>query len=139
MWLTIIKYTHSRSLFKALKMLCFNKYKSNLRTLRGKTWRDKMFSIILWSSLTSQNKKDIHLLIDAAAGSCLIVLLFHSFESSSKRSHLFQNEWILNLVITLPAVLHAPPPPTPKWIPKGINQAFYAQNPAVTPISQWHT
>ena len=108
MWLTIIKYTHSRSLFKALKMLCFNKYKSNLRTLRGKTWRHKMFSIILWSSLTSQNKKDIHLLIDAAAGSCLIVLLFHSFESSSKRSHLFQNEWIPNLVITLPAVLHAP-------------------------------
>ena len=138
MWLTIIKYTHSRSLFKALKMLCFNKYKSNLRTLRGKTWRDKMFSIILWSSLTSQNKKDIHLLIQAAAGSCLIVLLFHFLESSSKRSHLFQNEWILSLVITLPAVLHAPPP-TLKWIPKGINQAFYAQNPAVTPISQWHT
>ena len=90
MWLTIIKYTHSRSLFKALKMLCFNKYKWNLRTLREKTWRDKMFSIILWSSLTSQNKKDIHLLIQAAAGSCLIVLLFHFLESSSKRSHLFQ-------------------------------------------------
>ena len=111
MWLTIIKYTHSRSLFKALKMLCFNKYKWNLRTLREKTWRDKMFSIILWSSLTSQNKKDIHLLIQAAAGSCLIVLLFHFLESSSKRSHLFLNEWILSLVITLPAVLHAPPPP----------------------------
>ena len=73
-------------------MLCFNKYKSNLRTLRGKTWRDKMFSIILWSSLTSQNKKDINLLIDAATESCLIVLLFHSLESSSKRSHHFQNE-----------------------------------------------
>ena len=90
-------------------MLCFNKYKWNLRTLREKTWRDKMFSIILWSSLTSQNKKDIHLLIQAAAGSCLIVLLFHFLESSSKRSHLFLNEWILSLVITLPVVLHAPP------------------------------
>lgn len=26
-----------------------------------------------------------------------------------------------------------------KWIPKGINRALYAQNTAVTPISEWHT
>ena len=58
LWPTIIKYACWRSLFKALKKLCFNKYKSNLRTLRKKTWKHKMFSIILWSSLIHQNKKD---------------------------------------------------------------------------------
>ena len=33
-------------------------------------------------------------LADAAARGRIIALLFHSFESFSKRSHLFQNEWI---------------------------------------------
>ena len=61
-----------------------------MKTLSEKTLRHKMFSIILWSSLTSQNKEDT--LVDAATRGRLIALLFHSFESSSKRSHLFQNE-----------------------------------------------
>ena len=37
LWPTIIKYAHLRSLLKALKMLCFNNYKSNLKTLSEKT------------------------------------------------------------------------------------------------------
>ena len=61
-----------------------------MKTLSEKTLRHKMFSIILWSSLTSQNKEDT--LVDAATRGRLIALLSHSFESSSKRSHLFQNE-----------------------------------------------
>ena len=41
-----------------------------------------MFSVILWSSLTCQNKRDT--LVDAATQGRLIVLLFHSLESSSR-------------------------------------------------------
>ena len=42
-----------------------------------------MFSIIFWSALTCQNKKDTF--VDIAALGRLIALLFHSFESSSRR------------------------------------------------------
>ena len=55
-------------------MLCFNKYKSNLRTLRKKPWRHKMFLIILRSSLTSQNKKVT--LGDTTAWGRVIALFF---------------------------------------------------------------
>ena len=34
---TIIKYAHSRSPFKALKILCFDKYRSKLKKLSEKT------------------------------------------------------------------------------------------------------
>ena len=40
------KYPRSRSLFEALKMLYFNKYKSNLKTLSE---MHKMSAVILWS------------------------------------------------------------------------------------------
>ena len=46
-----------------------------------------MFSVILWSSLTRQNKKDT--LLDEAARGRLIALLFHSLKSSSKMISLF--------------------------------------------------
>ena len=61
-----------------------------------------MFPIILWSALTRHNKKDT--LADAAARGRLIVLSFHSFEPSSKRSHLFQNEWIRTKSLRLKAI-----------------------------------
>ena len=51
LWPAIIKYARLRSLFKALKMFCFNKCKSNLRTLSEKI-EGITFSIILWSPLT---------------------------------------------------------------------------------------
>ena len=38
--------------------------------------------MIIWSSLTRENKKDT--LVDAAARGRLITLLFHSFESPPK-------------------------------------------------------
>ena len=53
-----------------------------------------MFSIILWSSLTRQNKKD-------AQRGRLIALLFHSVESSSKMIPPFPEHINPNLVLTL--------------------------------------
>ena len=45
-----------------------------------------MFSVILWNSVTRQNKKDT--LVDATAWGRLIAL-FHSLKSSSKMISLF--------------------------------------------------
>ena len=92
-----------------------------------------MFSIILWSLLTRQNREDT--LVDAAAQGRLIALLFHSRESSSKKISPLSERINPNLVITLSAVLRGPP----KCIPTGMNRAFYAQNPAVKSISERHT
>ena len=58
-----------------------------------------MFSIILWSSLTRQNKKDT--LIDVDARGRLIALLFHSVKSSSKMIPPFPERINPNLVLTL--------------------------------------
>ena len=58
-----------------------------------------MFSIILWSSLTRQNKKDT--LIDVDFRGRLIALLFHSVESSFKMIPPFPERINPNLVLTL--------------------------------------
>ena len=111
-------------------MLCFNKYKSNLKTLSENIWRHKMSSIIFWSSLTRQGytcRRCCSRSHNCASVSFLWVFL--------QKISPFPKRMNPNLVITLSAVLRGPP----KWIPKGIKRAFYAQNPAATPISEWHT
>ena len=67
-----------------------------------------MFSIIPWSSVTRQNKKDTF--VDAATRGRLIALLFHCLESSSKMISPFLERINPNLVIMLSAVLRS------KWI-----------------------
>ena len=79
-------------LLKLLKCSVLINKSQTWKKLSEKTWRHKMFSTIIWSSLTRENKKDT--LVDAAARGRFIALLFHSFESSSKRSHFSQNDWL---------------------------------------------
>ena len=66
----------------------------------------KMFSIILWRSLTRQNKKDT--LVDAAAWGHFIALLFHFLEFSSKMISPFLERINPNLIITLRQVYVTP-------------------------------
>ena len=70
-----------------------------------KTLRHKIFSIIPWSSVTRQNKKDT--LVDAASRGRLIALFFHCLESSSKMISPFLERINPNLVIMLSAVLRS--------------------------------
>ena len=69
-----------------------------------------MFSIILWSSLTRQHKKDA--LVDSAARGRLIALW--NTVSLIRVFLQIQNEWIPKLVNTPSAVLHGPRSRYPK-------------------------
>ena len=72
LWPAIIKYARLRSLFKALKMFCFNKCKSNLRTLSEKNWRYNVFNHSLESTDTLKRSRSRSL-------NCVIVSFLRVF------------------------------------------------------------
>ena len=82
LWPTIIKYTRSRSLFKALKVLYFNKYKSNLKNLSEKHQCIKClqsFFGVYSHSFTCQKQKDT--LVNSAAQLHYCFIPFKSLQS----------------------------------------------------------
>ena len=130
---TIIKYARSKSLFKALKCSVLINTSQTWKTLSEKTWGHKCFQWLFGVHWHVKTKR-IYTCKRCRSRSLNCAIISFLWVFLQKISH-FPERPNPNLVITLSAVLRVPP----KWIPKGINRAFYAQNPAVTPISEWIT